>query len=98
MDGDDLRLWVCLHELTHHAVLGLPHVRARLDELLGDYAAGFESDPNALEQQARRASTPPSATRWQRFQELIGDPEVVLGAVRSPAQQELLPWLDALVW
>ena len=32
-----------------------------------------------------------------RFQDLMGDPEVVLGAVRSSRQQELLPWLDGLV-
>ena len=32
-----------------------------------------------------------------RFQELMGDPEVVLGAVRSPRQNELLPQLEALV-
>ena len=32
-----------------------------------------------------------------RFQELMGDPEVVLGAVRSQRQQELLPLLEALV-
>ena len=32
-----------------------------------------------------------------RFQELMGDPEVVLGAVRTPRQDEILPWLEALV-
>ena len=48
MDGDDIRLWVCLHQLANHAVLGVPHVRSRLDELLGDYASSFESDPDAL--------------------------------------------------
>ena len=31
---DDLRLWVCVHELAHHAVLGVPHVRATMDDLL----------------------------------------------------------------
>ena len=31
---DDLRLWICVHEVAAHAVLGVPHVRARLDDLL----------------------------------------------------------------
>lgn len=98
MAGDDLRLWVCLHQLTHHAVLGLPHVRARLDQLLGDYASAFESDPDALGSKLTDLDIDPSGgDPMARFQELMGDPEVILGAVRSPRQQELLPWLEALV-
>ena len=26
LNREDLRLWVCLHEVAHHAVLGVPHV------------------------------------------------------------------------
>ncbi len=98
MDGDDLRLWVCLHQLTHHAVLGIPHVRARLDELLGDYAGAFESDPDALGSKLENLDVDPTGgDPMARFQELMGDPEVILGAVRSPRQDEILPWLEALV-
>jgi len=98
MDGDDLRLWVCLHQITHHAVLGLPHVRARLEELLGDYASSFESDPDALGTKLGELEVDPTGgDPMARFQELMGDPEVVLGAVRSTRQQEILPWLDGLV-
>ena len=98
MDGDDLRLWVCLHQITNHAVLGLPHVHARLDELLGDYASSFESDPDALGTKLGELDVDPTGgDPMMRFQELMGDPEVVLGAVRSSRQQEILPWLDGLV-
>ncbi len=98
MEGDDLRLWVCLHQLTHHAVLGLPHVRARLDELLGDYAGAFESDPDALGTKLADLDVDPTGgDPMARFQEVMGDPEVVLGAVRSARQEEILPWLGALV-
>lgn len=98
MDGDDLRLWICLHQLTHHAVLGLHHVRARLDELLGDYASAFESDPDALGSKLTDLDIDPTGgDPMARFQELMGDPEVILGAVRSPRQLEILPWLEALV-
>ena len=97
MDGDDLRLWVCLHQITNHAVLGIPHVRARLNELLGDYASAFESDPDALGSKLGELDIDPTGgDPMARFQELMGDPEVVLGAVRSARQQELLPWLEAL--
>ncbi|MGI8710063.1 MAG: zinc-dependent metalloprotease [Acidimicrobiales bacterium] len=98
MDGDDLRLWVCLHQITHHAVLGVPHIRERLDELLGDYASSFESDPDALGTKLGELDVDPSGgDPMARFQELMGDPEVVLGAVRSARQEDLLPWLEGLV-
>jgi putative hydrolase len=98
LDRDDLRLWICLEQVTLHTVLGLPHVRARLEDLLRDYASAFESDPDALgtklgELEVDAGTGDPMA----RFQELMGDPDVVLGAIRSQRQRELLPWLNGLV-
>jgi len=90
---DDLRLWVCLHEVTHHAVLALPHVRQRLDGLLREYLAGFESDPAGLE--SRLGGIDPSDPSG--FQSMLGDPEVLLGMIQSPRQQAMLPQLQALV-
>lgn len=90
---DDLRLWICLSELTTHAVLGVPHVRQRLDELLFEYAGGFSVDPAALESRLGEVDpTDPNA-----LQQALGDPSVLLGAIQSPAQQQLLPRIDALV-
>lgn len=98
MDGDDLRLWVCMHQITHHAVLGVPHVRARLGELLSSYAGAFESDPDALGSKlADLEFDPTGGDPMAKFQELMGDPEVVLGAVRSERQDEIQPLLDTLV-
>jgi len=98
LGSDDLRLWVCLHQLTHHAVLNVPHVRARLDELLVGYAGAFESNPDSLADKLDGLEGDPSGgDPLARFQELLGDPEVLLGAVRTPRQDELLPWLEALV-
>ena len=51
LPGDDLRLWVCLHEIATHAVLGVPHVRAALEGMLASYLDGFEADPGSLERQ-----------------------------------------------
>ena len=93
---DDLRLWVCLHEVTHHAVLGVPHVRARVEHLLREFLDGFEPDPDRLEQELSGFEdfdmSGPDA-----FQKMLGNPEVVLGAVQSDAQRALLPQLEALV-
>ncbi len=98
LDGDDLRLWVCLHQLTHHAVLGVPHVRARLTSLLTDYAAAFESDPDGFGSKLTAMELDPTAADpMARFQDLLGDPEAMLGVMRSPRQDDLLPLLEALV-
>lgn len=93
---DDLFLWVCVHEVAHHAVLGVPHVRARLDDLLRRYAAGFQPDPAALEHRLGDLSLDDPSS-MAGLQQALGDPEVLLGAIQSPAQRELLPQLEALV-
>src|SRR5690606_17712249 len=51
IDPNDLRLFVCVHEIAHHAVLGVPHVRERMDEMLLRHVSSFRSDPGALEGQ-----------------------------------------------
>ena len=96
LPADDLRLWVCLHEITHHAVMNVPHVRARLDSLLIEYVSSFDPDPGALESRLGDVD-PTSGDALAHFQNVMGDPEALLGAVRSPAQLELLPRLEALV-
>ena len=96
LDPADLRLWVCLSELANHAVLSLPHVSQRLDELLGDYVSSFEADPGALESRLTDLDlTNPDS--MSSLQSALGDPEVILGAVQSPAQRVLLPQITALV-
>ena len=96
LDPSDLRLWVCLSELTHHAVLSIPHVRQRIDELLADYVRGFEADPDALESRLSDLDLA-NADSLSGLQSVLGDPEVILGAVQSPAQRALLPQITALV-
>jgi len=96
LDSDDLRLWVCLHELTHHAVLGVPHVRSRVLGLLQDYVSAFQTDPDSLEHKLGDLD-PTSLESMQGFQQLFGDPEVMLGAIQSDRQRELLPLLEALI-
>ena len=96
LDSDDLRLWVCLHELTHHAVLGVAHVRSRLLGLLQDYVSAFQTDPDSLEHKLGDLD-PTSLESMQGFQQLFGDPEVMLGAIQSDRQRELLPLLEALI-
>jgi putative hydrolase len=97
LNRDDLRLWICLHEVGHHAVLGVPHVRARLDDLLIRHAHAFESNPDALQQQLGSVDLSGGPEGLAELQSMMSDPEAVLGAVRSPAQAALQPELTALI-
>ena len=96
LPADDLRLWVCLHEIATHAVLGVPHVRAALEALLHDYLAGFETDSGSLERQLGEVDMS-NPGDMAGLQQMFGDPETLLGAIQSPAQRELLPRLEALM-
>ncbi len=96
LDPSDLRLWVCMSELTHHAVLSIPHVSQRLDELLADYVSGFEADPAALESRLSDFDLANPESMGD-LQSVLGDPEIILGAIQSPAQRVLLPQITALV-
>jgi len=58
--------------------------------------AGFRTDPHALENRLGDID-PATMSDIAGIQQLFSDPEVLLGAMRSPAQEELLPRLDALV-
>lgn len=96
LQRDDLRLWVCVHEIAHHAVFAVPHVRARMDELLRRHVSTFRNDPSALERHLGELDlSDPAAIGG--LQEVLGSPEVVLGAITSPEQEALRPHLDALV-
>lgn len=97
LPDDDLRLWVCLQELATHAVLGVPHVRGELERLVTEYVAGFRPDPDAIGDKLATLDLGAGPDAMGDFQRILGDPEVLLGAIRSPEQLALLPRLDALV-
>ena len=90
---DDLRLWTCVSELATHAVLGVPHVRARLESLVLDYVGAFRPDPSSLESRFGEVDLADP----EGLQRVFGDPAQLLGALRSPAQTALLPPIEALV-
>jgi putative hydrolase len=96
LPAEDLRLWICLHEVAHHAVLGVPHLRTALTNLLSRHAGAFRNDGSALQDQLGDIDLTSGPEALARLQEAL-DPEMVLGAVRSPEQEALLPHLEALV-
>jgi putative hydrolase len=97
LPADDLRLWICLHEIAHHAVLGVPHVRARFEALLTEYTTRFRNDPRALEEHLGDLDLTGGPESMARIQQALGEPGALLGAIQSPEQRALLPQLEALV-
>ena len=90
---DDLRLWICLSELTTHTVVNLPHVRARLVAMVSEYVSGFRVQPGSLDASLGTLDpTDPTA-----LQQALSDPTALLGAIQSPEQRAMLPRLEALV-
>ena len=92
----ELFLWVCLHELCHHAVLQVDHVHLRLQELLLSYVRNFESNPSGLGDLVEGIDME-SPSAFEDLQRSLGDPEVVLGVIQSEAQLSLLPELHSLL-
>lgn len=80
---DEVRLWVCLSEVTNHAVLGRPHVRATLQNLIGSYVEGFEPNPSAIED--KLAGLDP--TDMGALQSVLSDPGALLGEMQSESQR-----------
>lgn len=97
LQDDDLRLWICVHEVAHHAVLGVPHVRDRLESLLTRYTTSFRSDPAALEDQLGDIDLTGGPDSLAGLQKLMGEPGALLGAIQSDEQRALLPQLEATV-
>lgn len=91
---DSMRLWVLVHELTTHAVFSVAHIRDALTSLVRSHVGAFEADPNAVADKLGSLDLE-GGDPMQALQKTLGDPEILLGAVRSPAQAALQPQLDA---
>ena len=95
---DEMRLWVLAHELAGYQIFAIEHLRLGLASLVRAHVGGFRPDPGAIAD--RLGSIDPLAggdDPMQSLQQVFGDPELLLGAVRSPEQVALQPRLDAAV-
>ena len=95
---DEMRLWVLAHELSGYRVLGIPHLRAELVELVRSHVGGFKPDPSAIAD--KLGGFDPmggGGDPMEAIQKAFSDPEILLGAVESPEQKALQPRLDAAV-
>jgi putative hydrolase len=88
---EDVRLWVCLRDVTVHTVLGRPSVAQRFRDLLTAVAtAGARATAGALSNLEHVDLTDPEA-----LQRLLGNPEEILGAAPSADRERAVDELAA---
>ena len=91
--ADDVRMWICLRESTNHAVLGRPHVRARLEGLIGEYVDAFSPSSQSLEDRMADLDLNDMAS----LQAAFGDPATLLEEMQNDAQRQIQVPLRALL-
>jgi putative hydrolase len=87
----EVQLWVCLRELTMHAVLTRPGVRSSLNLLLGDASAHAAAAQRSMVERLGDGLGDPSA-----LEGVLSDPESLLADLISPEQRHISNALTAL--
>jgi uncharacterized protein (DUF2342 family) len=85
---------VLAQELTGHAVFAQAIARDTITSLVQQHVAAFRPDPAAVADKLGQLDLD-GGDPMQAMQRALSDPEVLLGAVRSPEQIALAPVLDA---
>jgi putative hydrolase len=94
LSTDDARMWTLISELTLHSIISVPHVAAEIDRLVRSHVAAFRPDPHAIMDKLSSIESSDPMQIMQSLQSVLGDPEVLLGAMRSPEQDRLQPHID----
>jgi putative hydrolase len=87
----EVQLWVCLRELTMHAVLTRPAVRASLATLLGDASAHAAAAQRSI---VERLGDNLGGDQMA-LEDALGDPEALLADLISPEQRNISSALTA---
>jgi putative hydrolase len=87
----EVQLWVCVRELTMHAVLTRPGVRSSLNLLLGDASAHAAAAQRSMVERLGDGLGDPSA-----LEGVLSDPESLLADLISPEQRHISNALTAL--
>ena len=87
----EVQLWVCVRELTMHAVLSRPAVRTALTRLLGDASAHAAASQQSMIERLGDGLGDPNA-----LEDAMSDPEALLADLISPEQRNISNALTAV--
>jgi len=79
---DETRLWVCLRELTAHAVLSRPQVAGRLHELVDALTLDMVATHQGLAERLSAEAGEPDA-----LERILADPEALLADLLTPGHR-----------
>ena len=89
LDRRQVRLWVALHEVTHHVEFSVPWVEDHFRNLIARYFAGVELDVNSM--------SLPALDDPEELQRLLNDPSGITGILAGPGQVEILEEIQAFM-
>jgi putative hydrolase len=89
---DDLRLWLCAHEIAYHTVLSRPAVSERIADLVIDHAERVRPDAETIGQMLQAADP----TDMASFAQIFGDPSNLLPGATSAELERVRAELDAI--
>lgn len=92
LQPDQVRLWVCLREVTVHTVLGRPHVAERMSAMLVDVVQTSAQDTAGMME--RLEGLDPGDP--EALQRLIGEPEAIFDVEPSPERRQAAERLMAV--
>lgn len=90
---DDVRMYVCLRDVTYHSVLCREHVATFFRGHLAAYAGAFQMDLASL--QDKLGGIDPADP--SSFQRSLGDPDALLAQMQSDEQRRLLVPFSAFI-
>ena len=102
---DSFWVWVCLSELSKHAVMNSKNFHSAISELISEYAGGFEpASKNMLDRFGEELADVQEYGEGQDFPDLGGvmdimkeEPELMFGLQVSDAQMDTIKRLDTLM-
>ena len=89
LDRSQARLWVALHEVTHHVEFSVPWVEDHFRNLIARYFAGVELDVESM--------SLPALDDPEELQRMLSDPSGITGILAGPGQQEVLEEIQAFM-
>ena len=94
---EDVRMWTLIRELVVHQLYSITHIRDAVTDMVQSFIAGFRPNPSAITDKLSNLDSTDPSELMESLQKILGDPELMLGAVRSEEQNHLQPQLDALL-
>jgi putative hydrolase len=97
LERRDVRMWTLIRELVVHQLFDVEPIRSAVLERVRRFIGAFRPDPHAITDKMSSIDIDDPSNIMQSLQKILGDPELLLGAVRSPEQDRLQPELDSLL-